>query len=808
MKILESEKYSNSFCFEFFQKSLLFLKTVRFDLNSKKCSLGLKSGSTEIGYLFLCLYLGLWCVIILTVAKRTDNMSVVNITIAGDGSLGIKLVAVAAGAGIQNLNAKVASVKPGGIAAIAGAFAGALVKAVEGQSVEGLRYAEVLSRIKIASGRRPFQMSLLDPSKMEEGNPPPQAAGVLEQIEAPPHPMSAKHPAPPVEHPEKATAKEPESSKPSPSVPTNEEHKAMLAKLEEYETKQTRLEKELESKSLVCTGLKDSVEKQKSECDSLQAQVDQYKSDQEKSAAELDQCKSARKGVEEELEACRSDMTNLTVEADAQKAENLSLNEKLKDLEGIVKSKEVELKNATEDRSVDEAAKELGQCQLKIQELEAANKKLSDQRSAEAQELQLLKMQLENSVEASTELGKKHAKEKRALVAHANELEKRLEMENSQSADSSKKQLDQVKEMRHQIEILASEKAALTKQLEEIPVLQEKIKTSNKEADAKLQNEKQALVAHAKKLEQQLESAKKLAEEAAAGANSKLAILEERTKSLEGQNKILADELGETNKNSMAMASKALQHKQQLAAKVASDLKNLESTNKAKGALEVELRNMTQEKELLKEELGKVKGKYYAALNFEMENSELQMKLKSSELEVMESKGEITSLRERVSALVVQLRESEQRVPDGTQTKKIKKELMDKFKKVSTKLTEENEKLKMTKKKQDLEIGEIKSQLRMARKGKKTVEELYEKAKKKNSMDHGKVKAEVRLLKEKAKEADAMHDKIKAQAKKFAAERAHLMEVTRAVVKCKRLLEKKYASLQMEIDRSAMSESF
>jgi hypothetical protein len=184
------------------------------------------------------------------------------------------------------------------------------------------------------------------------------------------------------------------------------------------------------------------------------------------------------------------------------------------------------------------------------------------------------------------------------------------------------------------------------------------------------------------------------------------------------------------------------------------------------------------------------------------------MKLKSSELEVMESKGEITSLRERVSALVVQLRESEQRVPDGTQTKKIKKELMDKFKKVSTKLTEENEKLKMTKKKQDLEIGEIKSQLRMARKGKKTVEELYEKAKKKNSMDHGKVKAEVRLLKEKAKEADAMHDKIKAQAKKFAAERAHLMEVTRAVVKCKRLLEKKYASLQMEIDRSAMSESF
>ena len=61
---------------------------------------------------------------------------------------------------------------------------------------------------------------------------------------------------------------------------------------------------------------------------------------------------------------------------------------------------------------------------------------------------------------------------------------------------------------------------------------------------------------------------------------------------------------------------------------------------------------------------------------------------------------------------------------------------------------------------------------------------------------------------EKAKEADAMHDKIKAQAKKFAAERAHLMEVTRAVVKCKRLLEKKYASLQMEIDRSAMSESF
>ena len=57
-------------------------------------------------------------------------------------------------------------------------------------------------------------------------------------------------------------------------------------------------------------------------------------------------------------------------------------------------------------------------------------------------------------------------------------------------------------------------------------------------------------------------------------------------------------------------------------------------------------------------------------------------------------------------------------------------------------------------------------------------------------------------------ETKAAGDKIKAQAKKFAAERAHLMEVTRAVVKCKRLLEKKYASLQMEIDRSAMSESF
>ena len=92
----------------------------------------------------------------------------VDVTIAGDGPLGIKLVAISAGGGVENLNAKVASVKPGSIAEIAGTFSGALVKAVDGQSVEGLRYAEVLSRIKVASSHRPFQLSLLDPSKTAE----------------------------------------------------------------------------------------------------------------------------------------------------------------------------------------------------------------------------------------------------------------------------------------------------------------------------------------------------------------------------------------------------------------------------------------------------------------------------------------------------------------------------------------------------------------------------------------------------------------------------------------------------------------
>ena len=98
--------------------------------------------------------------------NRKQNVEVV--TIAGPGPLGLKLVAFNSQGEEENLNAKVASVKPNSNAYKARVFPGALIFAVNGVSVEGLRYNEVLTKIKQASQSRPFDLTLKKPNKLIE----------------------------------------------------------------------------------------------------------------------------------------------------------------------------------------------------------------------------------------------------------------------------------------------------------------------------------------------------------------------------------------------------------------------------------------------------------------------------------------------------------------------------------------------------------------------------------------------------------------------------------------------------------------
>ena len=98
--------------------------------------------------------------------NRKQNVEVV--TIAGPGPLGLKLVAFNSQGEEENLNAKVASVKPNSNAYKARVFPGALIFAVNGVSVEGLRYNEVLTKIKQASQSRHFDLTLKKPNKLIE----------------------------------------------------------------------------------------------------------------------------------------------------------------------------------------------------------------------------------------------------------------------------------------------------------------------------------------------------------------------------------------------------------------------------------------------------------------------------------------------------------------------------------------------------------------------------------------------------------------------------------------------------------------
>ena len=90
-------------------------------------------------------------------------MAAIVVTISGSGPLGLKLVAFHGAE--ENLCAKVASVKPNSNAFKAKIFPGALICAVNGVAVEGLRYNEVLTKIKEASQSRPFDLTLKRPKK-------------------------------------------------------------------------------------------------------------------------------------------------------------------------------------------------------------------------------------------------------------------------------------------------------------------------------------------------------------------------------------------------------------------------------------------------------------------------------------------------------------------------------------------------------------------------------------------------------------------------------------------------------------------
>ena len=91
-------------------------------------------------------------------------MTTTVVTIRGNGPLGLKLVAFHGGE--ENLCAKVASVKPNSNAFKANIFPGALICAVNGVAVEGLRYNEVLTKIKEASQSRPFDLTLKRQKKL------------------------------------------------------------------------------------------------------------------------------------------------------------------------------------------------------------------------------------------------------------------------------------------------------------------------------------------------------------------------------------------------------------------------------------------------------------------------------------------------------------------------------------------------------------------------------------------------------------------------------------------------------------------
>ena len=211
----------------------------------------------------------------------------------------------------------------------------------------------------------------------------------------------------------------------------------------------------------------------------------------------------------------------------------------MRDSERAVQKKEAERKEAVEDQSGVEASEKIKEYESKLKELEEMNQKLEEEKSSDAQELKLLKMQVKNSVDASTELGKKHAKEKRALVAHANELEKRLSEENLQIAEDSKKLQEQVKAMELQLENLTREKSDLVQQLAEIPKLKQKLDSAHRDADDKFKKEKQALVVHSNNLEDQLKIVKKISEQAMESAKSKIHSLEKQLEHVEGNKKKL-----------------------------------------------------------------------------------------------------------------------------------------------------------------------------------------------------------------------------------------------------------------------------
>ena len=95
--------------------------------------------------------------------NRKQNVEVV--TIAGPGPLGLKLVDSIAKEE-EAFNAKVASATK--LRCYKARVSGALIFAVNGVSVEGLRYNEVLTKIKQASQSRPFDLTLKKPNKLIE----------------------------------------------------------------------------------------------------------------------------------------------------------------------------------------------------------------------------------------------------------------------------------------------------------------------------------------------------------------------------------------------------------------------------------------------------------------------------------------------------------------------------------------------------------------------------------------------------------------------------------------------------------------
>ena len=806
----------------------------------------------------------------------------VDVSVGGNGSLGMKLVALPGGG---KWNAKVASVMGGSNAAVAGVFAGALIQAVEDVSVEGLRYAEVLSKIKVASARRPFKLSLLGPETNhstpqtadslppQHFSPPPQQSQrepqvhhqqQLQQHAPPPHAGGGARAGPHAGHgPRGPSATTSAAAKMEGGFSAEEvlrlksalaakeaESVALVAANQDLEgkldTAQARLKTTEESSAVNDTN--HAAEKK-----DLLAQLDEARAELDKWAADMSRVQHEK--VEEIATLRRQGQEARAVDP----GDTAVTSEEAKELEKLrdtvkMNGEEMSILRAQHAVVVEELEGLKTRDQTIHDECARLKGELLDREKALATSLGDLET-LKSSLASKDTVLKKMAEAERSLTGELNTRQAAWDTERHEFQKNLEAALSNLSREQTAWESRCSalETEVRTKE-EQVVSLQQEIAESGTQAngadtaslkkeqafieqiaamETKFQNSLQSeLEAQSKKLQQEFiiakendlnkatgllkqqltnatEATTKMGKNHAKEMRELVAKVEDLKKSLAAERQTFVS-TKEAHGAAVTELQSTIRRLEEEMEKIRLD-RGSEEDERARrqendmkvlsASLESQLKRSKNESEMWKEELERTKGKLKVAMQYEMQCEELTYKLQSAESDLEEAKKEIKTLRNRVSGLIVEVKAQEKQayypVVDTAisagDIDKIRMTLRVKWKQEMAALQVEMKKDKTVVQLQKLEIAEMKQQLRNAWKTNKKLESEQASSQTRTTREIDKLKKDIKLLKEKFGESSNSINAAKVRSlerqKRHASEKAHLMEIIRALVRSKRVLQ-------------------